>query len=453
MGVLYIVLFCFSILLWQLNKRAASLFCFILFLEKGLYIIPQELGGIKLTHLAFGYIVVIITLNYRQIKFFSKKHQNVVVRLLLLISFFVSSIIFSIFYYGFPPALCITTGLRYFVLLSFFVFPLAKIGEYNRLIKWLFYVTFATAILYIGQCILGIQLLSYNLEHSGYAVHNGLFRWYNFPPFGEFFMYFAFFMPGVIPKKFRLLSTIVFPLAIILSNSRGFIFTSGLNLFIISYLTGNLKKNLKMLIGVILLVVITSGYLFSRMENEGKTSKDIELIIAGDFSQAEYDSRGGLTLLYRFAWIKERFNYLEKRPFVEMLYGLGMITDESKAAKQTYRFRYGLVNKENGTTYQIRTPDIAWGNFLTCYGVLGTVLFFIFYFSLWKSIRTYSEDVLSKILESYMLVLLLMSFTGSSISEPYNMSPIFLWYSMILRNSNKLKHYNYESRTHRVRIG
>lgn len=449
MFILYIALFCVSLLLWLSNKRAASLFCFILFLEDGLYIIPKELEGIKLTHMAFAYIIVMLVINFPKIKRQAKIHSELSKKLIWLCSFFIVSILFSILYYNFPAGLCFTTGMRYLILLSFFVFLLGKREDYKKIFNWIYYITLITTILYIGQCLFGVQLLVYNLEHSGGALSNGLYRWYNFPPFGEIFLYITFFYPTLIHKRLRLISFVVFPLALLLSNGRGAIISAGVNFLIISYLTGNLKQNFKAIIIAGSLLFFVSGYVFERMNHEGKTKEDLELILSGNFSQADYQSRNGYTMLYRLAWIKERWDYLKERPFVEPLFGLGMILDESKSAKNNYRFRFGLVNKVDGTTAQIRTPDIAWGNFLTCYGLLGTFLFFVFYFSLWKKIHNYSKnDILAKIVESNMIVILLSSFTGSSISEPYMMSMFLFWYAVIYRNTHK-----YDYCTHRIRVG
>lgn len=433
MLILGIILFLISVFCLIQKKYVYSIFLFILFGTKGLSILPENLGGLKLSYLAFVYVIIFMLLKYKQIKLKYKDNKTAKYLAWLLI-FFVTSIVVSIFYYGYPVIDTIITGLRYFVLLSFFVFYPLSSSDYQRLMRWLFYITFITTILYILQCITGVQLLAYSLTVYEQPTENGLFRFYNEPPLISLFLYPCFFYKEMIPARYRIWAAIVFLLAIFLSNGRTSIFVMILTFIFIAFLCGNIKQNVGLIAFFVLSFLFVQPYVMSRMENSGKTSEDLTLVLRGAYHQADYQSKDGYTMLYRFAWINERWKYLSDRPLIEKLYGLGLLPDEHPMIKKKYHFRYGLVDEDTGYTAQMRTPDIAWGNFLTCYGLLGTALFFIFYFSIVKNtykLRKYNN--LATILFVTLSMMLVSSFSGALLSEPYSLVGLFLFYNYMMK--------------------
>ena len=433
LSLIGIILFGLSVLFLAQRKYVYSTFLFVLFGTKGLSILPEDLGGLKLSHLAFAYVIVFVLLKHKQIRA-RYKNNNTAKYLRWLIVFFVTSIVFSIFYYDFPLIDTVVTGLRYFVLLSFFVFFPLSLPDYQKLMKCLFYITLVTSVLYILQCITGVQLLAYSLTVYEQPTENGLFRFYNQPPLISLFLYPCFFYKAMIPTRYRIVAAIVFLLAIFLSNGRTSIFVMIMTFIGIAFMCGNIKQSLGVIAFLGIAFFFVQPYVMSRMESGGKTSEDISLVLRGDFRQADYQSKNGYTMLYRFAWLDERWNYLSERPIVEQLYGLGLLPDEHPLVDKIYNFRYGLVDKTNGKTAQMRTPDIAWGNFLTCYGLLGSLLFFIFYFSLIKSTYKLRKDIsLAKILFVTLCMAIIVSFAGASLSEPYSLVGIFLFYNYMLK--------------------
>lgn len=426
LSALYIILFVLSIA-WMSSKKVFSLLIFTFFVANGLSILPISSGGVKLSHLSFAYVLV-FALRYRRFTIRSIRTNKLAKRLWYLMLFFVVSVAFSITYYGFPVVSTIITGARYFVLMSFFVYMTLRLNEYEKLLRILFYITLGTGILYIAQCITGVQLLAYNLEVYEMPTENGLYRFYNSPPLNEYFLYISLFYPSLLPKKLKLAAPIIFFLVILLSNGRTIIFTSILTIVLIAFLIGKSKKIILSFafLGVVLFVL--QDKVMSRIDNSGKTSDDISLILRGQFNMADYQSKNGYTMLYRFAWIKERWDYLKGKP-IELLFGLGLLPDEHPVIQQKYHFKYGLL-REDLYVSQVRTPDISWGNFLTCYGLLGTIFFFLFYFQLLRSVRKI-HDTLSTILFAMMLTMILSSFAGSQLSEPYSITPLFIFYMYI----------------------
>ena len=133
-------------------------------------------------------------------------------------------------------------------------------------------------------------------------------------------------------------------------------------------------------------------------------------------------------MLYRFALLKERLDYVVDKP-LEAIFGLGLTVDNKWAYNQ-YHFRYGIIS-ENGQPSQLRSPDIDWVNFLCNYGILGTFLFFAFYFKIIKTLKYYKQySQLANILFFYCLLIMITTFSGNVLSEPYSLIPFFLIYSI-----------------------
>lgn len=423
---LFLLLFAVAIFALISGKHMVYGLLFTAFTLNGFFLLPASSGSIKLTHLSFGFSVIFCLYHIQSVLSLLRTDPRVR-KLIWLLFFFVCSIGFSIIHYNFPVVDTIQTGLRYFTLLSFFIYIQISQQEYVRLLRILFYITFFTAIFYIIQCITGQPLMFSHVESYNVPMENGLFRFYNAPPLIGVFILISIFFRQYIPKQFRLIAPIIFILPVLLSNGRGAILTISLQIALVMISLGLRRKYI---IGILIVGGIffsIQDLIFTRMDNDGKTSEDISYTLKGEFDRSGYQSEGGYTFLYRIAWINERWEYLSERPINEKLFGLGLLPDEHPIIKQKYNFLYGLLMPDSNLVAQIRTPDIAWGNFLTCYGLLGTTIFFIFYFSLlihlWRT-----KHPFARMLAVYMISQLISSFTGISISEPYNLSILFLFY-------------------------
>lgn len=424
--VFYLFLLFVSIIAILKRNHFLAGLLFTAFITKGLSILPSAAGDLKLTHLSFVFLAV-FCLYHRQSIWVLIRTNAQAKRVAWLVFFFFCSVLFSIFYYDFPALDTIQTGLRYFTFTSFFVYIAITRADYEKLFNLLFYITLITGVLYILQCITGTQLLAYDMETFDQPLENGLFRFYNAPPLNGLFIIVSLFARQYIPRRFRLVAPVVFLLVVLLSNGRSAISVLLLQIIVIAFFTGLKKKNIVALclFGVVFYSV--QGLIFQRFDNSGKTSEDIALTLKGDFQKAAYQSENGYTMLYRFAWVHERFVYLAERPWPESLFGLGLLPDEHPIIQKKYNFKYGLMLPDTYKVAQVRTPDIAWGNFLTCYGLIGTIVFFSLYFSLFRQLWR-GQHPFAKILGAFMLTALLSAFTGTVMSEPYYLANIFLFY-------------------------
>lgn len=427
--IAYIIIFVLSFFLILSGERKYSTLCFIVFVTKGLGVLPAEAGGIKATHLAFLYCLFFCVRNAGTIKLMIGR-SVLTKKLFHLLTFFLISIIISILYFRIPASMAMVSGSRYLILVSFCFFFFLKEKEKKWLITVLFYISLFVSIIFIVQAFTGLHILVASQDETGALDAHGFYHFRKGAIFSGIFLYVALFDDKLFPKKLRWLSAAVFAISIIVTMYRVLIFVTFLTIILV-LISQKIKKSSMIIILFLLFVVLLfQDQLASDASRGGSTKADITYIINGDFNQTGYHSEGGYTMLYRFAWMKERMEYVVKNP-VELLFGLGMTTD-NKWATNRYRFKYGVLDKESKMTSQIRTSDIGWGNFLTCYGIIGSLLFFSFYFALIKRIGMFKEkSIIARIMYYHLLMSLILMFSSASVSEPYNVAPIFLMLAYI----------------------
>lgn len=427
------IIVCLAISIWLLVKRKylSSAFLLMLFISRGFGLIPERDSGFKFSFAAFIYTIIFFILNHKGI---ARNYQkNFAFKMLIFfLVFVILSISFSIFYYDFPAFSCISTGLRYFTLLAYVCFYKLSGKSFAKLMRLIFYVTFLASLVFVFEVTTGIQIVCSGDQNLGLEGSSGLYWGISSPILSRFFVYISFFNKEIIPKYFRLASMILFPVVIIFTTSRTAMIAMGFTVLLILYILGSLKKNGKILLIFTLLIVILQPYILPRLHKDGDTSSDMEYVMKGDFSRASYTSENGLTMLYRLAWINERLDYMFKRPTVELLMGLGMINDNEAVVHHKYHFRYGLLTDDGIHTQQLQTGDIAWGNLVTRFGIVGSFIYMIFIVSLVRySFKYRKNEKLSAILFGMMISLFITSFADNILSDPYAMSCYFVFFGYI----------------------
>ena len=356
--------------------RKISVLIFLIFVSRGLLIIPSSAYFVKTVHLSFLYLVVFLLTNTTVVVKCLKQY-SLCRKLIAVCFFFITSILFSIFYYNFTFVSVFVQGMRFMLLLSIFIYFTLNRDDVLWIMNALFYITLITSLLYIIQGISNLPLLPYDLRRPTSPMFYGIYRYYNIPIYASFFLYISIFANYAIPKKLHTISIYIFMAVTFISLGRTAIFTMFFTIMLISYFQRKVKLYIYLAILMLPLSLVFGSFISDRMDSEGKSNDDMNAVLKLDYDAAANHSENGLTMIYRLAWVNERIEYLAHRPFVEQLYGLGLPNDEDPDVYRKYNFRYGLHTKE-GLTVQLRTPDIAWGNFVTCYGLLGTIIYFIF---------------------------------------------------------------------------
>lgn len=424
--------------------RHISLVLYIGFLNGdmgGYNILTNQIIGMKNIDLALLFTFVVIFSNIsKHKKLVSKIPSNIILLIKYFLLFILCSILFSLIHYDFPLFTVFRGARSYILILSLFAFNCFTTKEIYNALRIILNITIITSVLYILQIILGRPIMPYAWDYSK-DESTGLIRLYNMPVFLTFFTLLSFTKNDIINKHISLYRLILV-LAVICTLGRTMIATTFLGILMISIMNKGVKSLWKISLLFILLLYPFYDTLSSRFSDSG-TTNDIERVKNADYT----DYHGGEgTLIYRIAWIYERWDYLQNRPISEKIFGLGLIGEGEPEVYKKYNFQIGLKN-DKGQVAQLSTPDIAYGDMLTHLGILGSILnmsiilYLIFYF--FKNRKTHFLASLSFCL---LTILLINSMSGSSISNPKNITMYFLILVFISkykdRNNNEYKSIN-----------
>lgn len=354
-----------------------------------------------------------------------------------LILFVMASCLFSYFYYGLTPYQILQGGRSYLLLFFIPILLRATPQEVQKVMRLLFWICLLTSVLYILQ-ILVVKgpIMPYSRE-PGIDPSTGLVRMHNPPSNLNIFLTLTFLCPALLPKKINLnVMRGIFLIALLCNLGRTAIATGLFMVLLALLMNGNFKKIFGAIIILGILALPLVGTISSRFE-EGGTSNDLSQIMEGNFDE-NYTNEGDATMLYRFAWCYERANYLAERPLVEQIFGMGLCSDSQDWVYQHYDFSLGLINKERLLPYQLSTPDISFGNMITYLGFAGSIIYLVFYYYLahffWKRRKC---NILFLLMSAYTLILTVIAFAGSNLSEVRTFSLIFFIMSLAFHPTEK----------------
>lgn len=371
--MLGIALLIIALILYPTQNKRWSILLFIIFSLQGLRFIPEDVIGFKYLDMAFIYMLIINVYSFiyeRDITYYLPYERYLVWGLL---GFLLCSAAFSLIHYEFSFFQVLQGGRHLFLFAAYFFLRKVQRGDIEWVIKALFLMTVVHSCLYIIQCLTKLPVLLVTAKEA-INKQTGEFRYYNFPQLITFFLLFLLLFPEQVGKKAAKVAIIIFVITIVLTQGRTYIVANAMICLAGLLMRGKLTRVAQWaIIGGIVILPFADAAL-SRF-TEDKTESDVTQILSGEFiTSAKSGQLQQGTLTYRFSWVAERYLYLKDRPIGEKLFGLGMISDsQTDVVNKKYDFAIGLADKEHGV-YQLYTPDIAWGNFLTRFGALGTVL-------------------------------------------------------------------------------
>lgn len=403
----------------------------------------DEVLGVKNGDLAiiYTFVISIVMVFKRQ---YNIPKWSFVVQYKWFILFLFANVLFSLFYYHFTPFQILQGGRSFLLIFAFPILVNIKQRDFDKVLQLLIKVCVLTSMLYILQTISRHAIMPYGEFDTDPTT--GLPRFYNSPANLDIFLVLTFLKPELFKGRI-IYYRILFFLALVCTLGRTQIITTILLVFVALFFDGKIQKIGKyvIVIGVMMLPFI--GILSDRFTGDG--ASDFSDIQAGNFKEGYVQGRDQGTLLYRFAWVYERYDYIIHRPLGEQLFGLGLISDSQPWVDKHYNFKIGLSNPENTGAVQLSTPDISYGNIMTRLGFLGGVLYIAFIVSL-LSFLVKKRKINDFILVSAASVMLLFinSFSGSLMSETRTLSIYFLFLSTLI-----LKNNNNENSTHRIWVG
>lgn len=362
------------------------------------------------------------------------KGRNILIIFLL---FLMLSIFFSYSYYGLTAFQILQGGRDFLLIFSLPVLVQAKSEEVGKVIRMLFWICLLTSFLYILQILVVHGPIMPYPGKVGIDSTTGLVRMHNSPANLSVFLALSFLCPSLFPPKINLnLVRAIFMVALICTLGRTFIAT-GVGLVLLALLmNGSFKKIGSTIVIIGILFIPFIGTISQRFE-EGGTSNDFDQIMKGNFGD-NYTNESDATMLYRFAWCYERADYLAKRPIGEQIFGMGFCSDSQDWVYKHYDFKLGLPNREKMRPYQLVTPDVSLGNMITKLGFGGTFIYLAFYICLviyfWKLRRC---NVMFMMMSAFSLILLVIAFAGSDLSEVRSLSMMFFVMSLAFHPNGK----------------
>ena len=422
----------FLSLIWINNpqKKYLSIFFYLSFMlgyNGGFGLWNDDITGIKTGDCAVIY-TIIGNLNLLAKSQWKLPKFKFIPYYILFLLFFLCDIVFSIVHYELSVFQVIQGSRSYFLFLSLPILVSCEINVLTKVFRLLFYVCFATSVLYILQILVfRTPLMPYSYAWE-YDSTTGLPRLYNVPENLILFLTLTFTYPEYLKGKINVNACLfIFITALLCTLGRSGVFANLAILFLTLLFTGKVKKIAKTMLLLIIMALPLSDLMLNRF-NEGKTSEDMQVVMSGDFTDGYSD---GQTFAYRMAWCYERIVYLIDRPIGEQFFGLGLCSESQPWVRKHYDFAVAIPNENTGERTQLGTGDIAYGNMITRLGFLGTAIYILFVISLtsffWKVRK---QNIMYAFFCSNLICLFAASFTGSMLSEPKTFVMMFMFLSL-----------------------
>ena len=439
--MLGILLLAVSVILYfSPRKRYLSYFLYISFMFDGYKVlIDPVLGGVKNGDIALVYTFVISLVMILQKKYVLV-HDKITKWFVAFVLFLGCSMIFSMYHYDIPFMQVIQGG-RFLLLV--FCYPILrnmKLQECKRLFNLLARFTVLVGIVDVVQVIIQIPIIpTYEINRD---PATGLIRFFNYPVFSIFFLIVCLVKPDYFGKRTK------YVLGLLLVCIMGTLGRSLMLITLICILLGLWFQGKRSAIFKYGLIITICALPFSTMISEryvssnSGTQDDINAVLHGNIELNSYEQIEG-SFTYRLSWVLERFQYLEKRPIGEKIFGLGLLSDSSPLSQQMYRFIVNIKFYGSGMVQQLRSPDIAYGTMLAYLGFGGFFVYVMFVYNLFKGIfkmRTYNCYFLAGSI--WIIFTFLISFFSDDLTNPYIFSLCYILLSIKDRLKNETSLYN-----------
>lgn len=439
--MLGILLLAVSVILYfSPRKRYLSYFLYISFMFDGYKVlIDPVLGGVKNGDIALVYTFVISLVMILQKKYVLV-HDKITKWFVVFVLFLGCSMIFSMYHYDIPFMQVIQGG-RFLLLV--FCYPILrnmKLEECKRLFNLLARFTVLVGIVDVVQVIIQIPIIpTYEINRD---PATGLIRFFNYPVFSIFFLIVCLVKPDYFGKRTK------YVLGLLLVCIMGTLGRSLMLITLICILLGLWFQGKRSAIIKYGLIITICALPFSTMISEryvssnSGTQDDINAVLHGNIELNSYEQIEG-SFTYRLSWVLERFQYLEKRPVGEKIFGLGLLSDSSPLSQQMYRFIVNIKFYGSGMVQQLRSPDIAYGTMLAYLGFGGFFVYVMFVYNLFKGIfkmRTYNCYFLAGSI--WIIFTFLISFFSDDLTNPYIFSLCYILLSIKDRLKNETSLYN-----------
>lgn len=422
------------------SQRAWSLFLFFVCIKGGCNVLPFGTGMLKIEDMSLVYIFIIMIyhalIGDRQMFVMDKMAKNIWYLLLFLIA----ATFFSWLYYEVPLPMVLQMVRYHLYILAYFVLRRQSYADLLKCLKLLGSLTLICAVLYCFQIPLNRSLLlnpNENLDRSD--DYGGFSRFTNIPPYAAMFMFLSVFTGSSfvlwkVRKKFLVPG--VYIVMRLLTMGRTAILTNFSALLL--GICWKRKTYIKWIVVGCIVMLPVIAFVMESFVNRG-TSGDLEGIMRGEYKNYVTGYKGNgeeTTMLYRIAWAYERLLYLSERPLPEQLMGMAYISDSSPLVRKYYRFTINGYGGEDD--FQIlRSYDIAFGNLITQFGILGSIALLNLWIYLFLAFYRNRRSTLAFASLIYLISFFMESIAGMGFTQLTNIVPFFLLYVLMKKSGHQ----------------
>ena len=381
-------------------------------LESGYFLI----GNMPLQHGDLALLLIFILIPFRT-KVNSKHINEIKIALSIFLIFLAVSILYDYTSRG-TTLIQIFRTTRNLGYLSFlFLIGSFKTQHYQKLFKFLITITVLHSFFYISQYIFGYSYTSY-LDSLKVITENesGGKRYTNGPTYLIPIMVLVAYI--IKNRKVKFLLLILFLITIILGQSRGAIISVFSILFTYTVLNKKIKPSTFIIPPVaVLIIYFLLLNLFPIIEERFVALFDeIELIDKLNFNSLEYFTQGG-SFIFRLGLTYERFMYVMDDG-IRMLLGVGFVPDMDITSPI---FILGTHSPMLPTGFeQYNTVDVFFPNIFTRYGFIGSAVYIYFIISIIRYSYKNRMLVYGKILLTYLISLIVISFVNETFYDAKN---------------------------------
>lgn len=438
--MIFIPVLLYAIITFFRGKKIISILLYFFFLTNGFQLVPEilfdtYLGINKSIDFAVIYtlsvfIILLLKHGYKIIK----PSNNVEKSLCFFLIFYLIVLFVNLLLYKVPIDSIVKNSRYYFLLPIFFIFNRLTTNEINKIKRILFKISIFLSSIFIVQVVISTPLLTGHVGGKMYLGGLTLLRFYNIPILTYYFLFYSIFNNPYTGRK-KIISQIILISSFILPMHRGFI-ASFLVILLIGtyYKQKSVSKTFKTITIFCIFLLPFSGIIIDRFsQSKGNQNIDLIQLINNGIDSYDYDKAVTQTMYFRFAHSIERGMTAASNKMYA-LFGIGLWTDNDKAAKDYFDFTVhnALLEGEDIDDGDVFfTNDIAWSVFFTQIGFLGMIVYLFFYFYI--LIFFYKRRNMP-IGNTNLMVLLLFLFTSISSVEMITilaMTPTFLDYTKI----------------------
>jgi len=319
----------------------------------------------------------------------------------------------------------IKTSRHWIFLSSVWVFYFIPRQETEKLIRYLLNITFIISIFLLFDFFLGLGILKHINPQQiapGMVAKRGAIP----STFTVFYILLLFSNYLKLNARKKYIYLFVLLTVLLVSMIRSWLIATLIGVFIVN-IYNNTKINKNNALSIVFILSILVGGVVGNSFIKARFVEGFS-----DINNLNLEGKVEGTFSYRILYATERLEYVIS-DFQYTLFGIGNVTEENANTN----FKYGVRNKY-GRVAQLDTADIAWPLLFLRLGILGTILYLIFFIKLilyFKSIR--KQNLLALTLFSFLTIeLLFISLASAELANgSFTLFPILIYY--YLKNYEK----------------